>query len=323
MTRHAVDVERQLLLAAHATGAGDIGFTVATLPTDLARDAALRVAARLDGLSGVMWRCYTHPAEAAGDDLSDNTEGWRRQLSREEFDQVLAIIEKPNLPYESGGLLVDYDPVAESAHRLGRALHEISDETFTAAVLKDVAAEIEAIEQAELGDLSGRAAQAVQLSRTSASPPQVAAADALLRADPLGGIELFTAVDPTSAAVAAAHWLHAAATVTAEASGYDITQIVEIAEDIEAVPTASPTLVLQMMQAGASPHDAVTALISEAIAIAEARCRTCPGSWPRFQRPSRRPNGSTTRTRWNDWSPKSAPHRWTPPGRRSTCWKTC
>ncbi len=83
------------------------------------------MAACLDVLSRVLWRCYTHPAEAAGDDLSDNTEGWRRQLSREEFGQVLAIIDKPNLPYEDGGLLVAFDPVAESAHRLGRALHAI------------------------------------------------------------------------------------------------------------------------------------------------------------------------------------------------------
>lgn len=95
-------------------------------------------------------------------------------------------------------MLAAYDPVAESAHRLGRVLHAIGDETCTAAVLKDVVAEIEAIERAKLGDLSRRAAQAVEPSRTTASPPQVTATD------PLGGIELFTAVHPTSAAVATA-----------------------------------------------------------------------------------------------------------------------
>jgi hypothetical protein len=36
---------------------------------------------------------YTHPAAAAGDDLSENTEGWRRQSEREEFDQVLGAVE--------------------------------------------------------------------------------------------------------------------------------------------------------------------------------------------------------------------------------------
>jgi hypothetical protein len=277
VTRYAVDIERQMLIGTHATGAGDLAFTVAALPARTAQDAALRVAARLDSLARALWRCYTHPPESAGDDLSDNTEGWRRQLDRDEFGQVVAIVANPNLPDENGSLVVDYSPVTESAHRLGRALHGIGDEAFTAAVLTDVAAEIDAIERAELGDLSGRAAQAVQLSRTSASPAQVAAADALLRSEPLGGIELFTAVDPTSAAVAAAHWLHAAATVTAQASGYDITQIVEIADDIEAIPTASPTLVLEMMEAGASPNDAVTALISEAIAIAEGQLPNLPG----------------------------------------------
>jgi len=59
------------------------------------------------------------PAEAARDDLSDATEGWRRQLSREEFGQVPTIIAKPNLPYQDDGLLVASDPVAESATPAG------------------------------------------------------------------------------------------------------------------------------------------------------------------------------------------------------------
>jgi hypothetical protein len=128
-----------------------------------------------------------------------------------------------------------------------------------------------------LGDLSGRAVQAVVLSRTSASPVQVAAADALLRQEPLGRPELFTTVDPTSAAVAAAHWLHAAATVTAELSGYDVTQVVAVADDIEDVPFATPTMVLGMMDAGASSHEAVTAMIGEAMHIAEGKVPNLPG----------------------------------------------
>ncbi|GAA1961902.1 hypothetical protein [Catenulispora subtropica] len=83
-----MDVEQRLLLAAHAPGAGAVGFTVTALPLDLAQDVALRVAICLDRLSRVMWHCYTHPAEAARDDLSDNTEGWGRQLSREELGLI-------------------------------------------------------------------------------------------------------------------------------------------------------------------------------------------------------------------------------------------
>jgi len=118
---------------------------------------------------------------------------------------------------------------------------------------------------------------AVVLSRISASPVQVAAADALLRQEPLGRPELFTTVDPTSAAVAAAHWLHAAAAVAADASGYDLTQVVAAADDIEDVPFATPTMILEMMHDGASPHEAVTALISQAMAIAEGKIPNLPG----------------------------------------------
>jgi len=277
LTRYAVDAGRSALIGSYSTGTGDAAFTVAALPPGTVADAALWVAARLDGLSRALWRSYTHPAAAAGDDLSDNTEGWRRQSEREEFDQVLDAVAKPNLPDEDGSIIVEYSTVAESAHRLGRALHTVGDEDFTATVRTEVAAEIAAVSQAELGDLSGRAVQAVVLSRTSASPVQVAAADALLRQEPLGRPELFTTMDPTSAAVAAAHWLHAAATVTAEASGYDVTQVVAVADDIEDVPFATPTMVLEMMHAGASPHEAVTALISEAMDITEGKIPNLPG----------------------------------------------
>jgi hypothetical protein len=67
--------------------------------------------------------------------------------------------------------------------------------------------EIAAIERAELGDLSGRAAQAVLLTRQDASPVQVAAADTLA-GSLLGGDQLLT-LDPTAACGAAAHWLYA------------------------------------------------------------------------------------------------------------------
>ncbi|MEY9893537.1 hypothetical protein ABIA35_004468 [Catenulispora sp. MAP12-49] len=272
-----MDTERSTLIGSYPTGTGDAAFTVAALPPGTAVDATLWVAARLDGLSRALWRSYTHPAAAAGDDLSDNTEGWRRQSEREEFDQVLTAVEKPNLPDKDGSVIVEYSAVAESAHRLGRALHAVGDENFAAAVRREVATEIGAVTQAELGDLSGRAVQAVVLSRTSASPVQVTAADALLREEPLGRPELFTTVDPTSAAVAAAHWLHAAATVAAAASGFDVTQVVAAADDIEDMPFATPTMVLEMMHAGASPHEAVTALIGEAMDIAEGKIPNLAG----------------------------------------------
>jgi hypothetical protein len=76
-------------------------------------------------------------------------------------------------------------------------------------------------------------------------------------------------VDPTAAAVAAAHWLHAAATVAAEAAGQSVTGAVVEADDVQALPVATLTIVLDMLEDGASPYEAVTELIRDAMAVAE------------------------------------------------------
>ncbi|PBC70543.1 hypothetical protein BX265_5084 [Streptomyces sp. TLI_235] len=131
--------------------------------------------------------------------------------------------------------MVLYSRLIESAHRVGRALHDLDDEALTKAVLAEVTLELAAVESAELGNLTGRAQQAVLLSREDASPVQVSAADQLLQQDPFDPVELFSAIDPTAAAVAAAHWLAAAAEVTADVSGYDPT------ESSSRPPTSKPS----------------------------------------------------------------------------------
>jgi hypothetical protein len=186
---------------------------------------------------------------------------------------VLAAIRVPNLP--SDGLLIQsYDPVEEWAHRVGRALHAVGDADLTAAIATDVQAELSAIERAERGDLSGRSRQAVVLSREDASPVQVAEADRLLETNPLGGESLFTAVDPTAAAVAAAHWLRAAAEVASDQSGIDATEVVRTAEDIEALSHESPTLVLKALDAEAAARSGLT--WSLASAPSEYRVTSAP-----------------------------------------------
>lgn len=266
MTRYAVDEERGSLIASWSTGTGDVAITIAELPPSAAGDEALHLASAASRLSEQLWRCYTHPASAA-DSLEPNTEGWRRQGSRDAFAGVVAAVRQPNLPSD-GTLMVSYDPVEESAHRLGRALHAIGDEGLTARVAEDVQAELDAVEQAECGSLSGRGRQAVVLAREDASPVQVAAADQILDDDPLDAERLFVEVDPTAAAVAAAHWLRAAAQVASEQSGVDTTEVVMEADNIEALPHESPTLVLKALDAGATPRAVVTGLVRDAMAVA-------------------------------------------------------
>ena len=270
MTRYAIDEARGELLATWDTGYGANATRVSVLPVGVATAQRRALAAELSGLSEALWRCYTHPASAA-ESLEVNTEGWRREQTRSGFASIVDDIRRPNLPDEHGSLVVSYDPVEERAHRVGRCLHRAADAELTEAVITEVEVEIGAVERAELGDLSGRAVQAVQLTRQDASPVQVAAADQLLVADPLGSDELFLGLDPTSACVAAAHWLQAAADVVAELSGIGATTVVEEADNIEALPFATPTAVLELMEIGLPPTAAVTSMIGDAMAVAEGR----------------------------------------------------
>lgn len=121
MTRYAIDESRSELVAIWETGYGAVAIRVAPLAVSIEPRRRLALAAELSGLSRALWRCYTHPASAAGS-LALNTEGWRREQTRNEFASVTAHIRKPNLP-EGNSLMVSYDPVEECAHRVGRCLH--------------------------------------------------------------------------------------------------------------------------------------------------------------------------------------------------------
>ena len=226
------------------------------------------MAGRLSDLSRVLWHTYTHPASAA-ESLEENTEGWRREGEREAFSEVVEGILKPNMPFEDGGIIVSYVLVEEAAHRLGRALHALGDKSFASTVIDEARQEMAAIEQAELGDLGGRARQAVTLTREDASPVQVAAADRILEENPLNGDRLFTEVDPTAAAVAAAHWLYAAAEVASAVSGIAATGVLVEADNIEALPHETPTAVLEQLAAGQAPHKVVTKMVRDAMRVAE------------------------------------------------------
>ncbi|WP_327583617.1 hypothetical protein OHA25_48585 [Nonomuraea sp. NBC_00507] len=267
MTRYAIDRSRNALIACWSTGLGDTAVVVADLASGISSRDALNLARALTQLSEACWRCYTHPASAA-DSHEPHSEGWRRQGERDAFAVVPTALTSPNLPSD-GHMIQSYIRVEEAAHRVGRALHTLDAAELTTRVTIDVAAELAAIEQAELGNLAERARQAVALTREDASPVQVAQADSMLHDDPFGHETLFTEIDPAAAAVAAAHWLHAAATITAEYAGLPATQIVAEADNIEALPHETPTLVLELMADGASPRQAVMPMIRAALRVAE------------------------------------------------------
>lgn len=271
MTRYAFDSQNQKLIATWGTGAGDLALTIAETDAEVGEKHGLRLAQALTLLSAALWRAYTEPAAAAGDSEEANSEAWRRAETRKAFAEVQGAVAKPNLPDEHGYLTVCHDPVEESAHRLGRVLHAIANDALAETVQAETATELAAVESAECGDLRGRAQQAVLLSRPEASPSQVSAADQVLRQDPLGGSELFTELDPTAAAVAAAHWLRAASQVAADQAGIEPTHVVREADEIEALPVETPTIVLERLAAGQSPYTVVVSLVRDAATAAEGK----------------------------------------------------
>jgi hypothetical protein len=271
VTRHAFDSQDNKLIVRGAPGP-DLAATVAELDVSVGDKQGLRLAQALTTLSSALWRAYSEPASAVGNSEEADSEAWHRAETRKAFATVPSAVANPNLPDEHGTMTVCYDPVEEGAHRLGRVLHAIADDTLSEITRTEVAAELAAVENAECGDLHGRAQQAVLLSRPEASPLQVDAADRLLHKDPLGGSKLFTELDPTAAAVAAAHWLRAASEVAGEQAGIDPTRVVLGADAIEALPVVeTPTLVLERLAAGQSPYTVVVSLVRDAATVAEGK----------------------------------------------------
>ncbi|MGL6235595.1 MAG: hypothetical protein ACRC20_09650 [Segniliparus sp.] len=272
MTRYAVDRDEGVLIAAWGTGRGDVAKSVARSSSD-ELEALVVLAGKLSRLCEQLWRCYVFPASAY-ENVEVNTEGWRQQESRRAFAEVLSVIEARGeraKQRESGFVESSYDPVLNAAEQVADALSAFSDAEFGRAVEAEVREELAAVERAELGDLSGRAQQAVLLSRVEASPVQVHAADQILRENPLGSTDLFTLIEPTAAAVAAARWLRAAASVAADESGRELTGVVIEADDIEALPVETPTRVLELLDLGVPAHEVVADLVREALFAAEGR----------------------------------------------------
>ncbi|AHH98670.1 hypothetical protein [Kutzneria albida] len=135
MTVYAYDEARCVLVAAWDTGIGLTASTIAKLPHASDRDEVLRLAAALTTLSRVVWRTYTHPVSAA-ESVELDSEGWRRQGERDAFAGVLANIRQPNL-LQNGYMVQSYIMVEEAAHRVGRTLHNIGNQTICDLVVDD------------------------------------------------------------------------------------------------------------------------------------------------------------------------------------------
>lgn len=164
---YAFDPARRHMVVVWPTNVGSCAHVVTPLDVEVSGEDAGLLCAVLSRLSEALWDTYVRPASAT----TDEQERWRRGHERQEFNGVVAALQKPNLPDEAGMMTASYSPIEESAHRLGRVLHRLANTVLVGAVIADVQIEIDAVTQAELADLSGRAVQAVTLEPTNCSRP--------------------------------------------------------------------------------------------------------------------------------------------------------
>ena len=272
MSVYGYEPESRTLSVSWPSGRACRAKVLAVLPDGVLAEDVDRLASALDGLSEALWDTYVHPASQFGDPEEPNTEAWRWGLERAGFEEALAAVRGPRLP-EHGVLTVSYCRVEECGHRVGGAVHALDlGPDFTGLIAAEAECEQAAVQAAEAGDLTGRAAQAVVLSRIGASPTQIEVAWRALLVDPLGCHgALLTQFEPSAAAVAAARCLRCAAEITAEVSGIHWTGVVMEADNIEALPVLSPSTVLALLAEGGSEWEAVTGLLREAHAVAEGK----------------------------------------------------
>jgi hypothetical protein len=251
MTTYAYDPTTRRLVATWSTGTGGLARVVTRLPPRVDGQAAMDLTRALTALSAMTWRAYTDPDLIPVDPAA-----------------AMAALTAPNVP-ENGLLRREAEPHLDIAHEVGRRLLDIGGPAVARVVVRDVAEDLDALDRALRGDLSGRARQAVGLTRLDASPLQVLAADRLLHEVPMGSARLFCEVEPTSAAVAAAHWLQAAVDVTLGVSGWaEAEQVLVAADAIEEFDVTTVQVVLDLMAAGNPPLTAVRYLVRSAMLAA-------------------------------------------------------
>jgi hypothetical protein len=263
VTIYAHDPDQHTLLVVWPKGNGYHAAHVVTLAETVTSEQMAFLCEELTELSARLWKTYTDlpPDDSAGPDLADLDQVIP-------FSQVTAVLRAPNLPDETGTLRLSYNDVEEASRRAGRALLQAGIPAVTEAVIADVEREIDAVKRAELGDLTGRAAQATSLDRVDASPVQVVAADSVFEQEPLGDDVLFTSLDPASACVAAAHWLTSAAVAVGNLIGIEPASVFAESDNVDACSVDVPQLVVAAIhEGGLTPHDIVTALLRGAARV--------------------------------------------------------
>ncbi len=269
------------------------------------RDQLARVCSALEWCSHALWRFYSEGWGSDGEHaLIDayreeyEAQGFELECCYQTFEaaraEIVRVLADPPLPSPEGELTVSYDSRVESASCLARALLALADDTVTAAAHAELERELDAVASADLGDLTGRAGQAVRQSRREASFTQVAAAHAALRAHAAGNgsLDRLSQVEPSAAAHALAAWIVAGAHQHDELCGCwrEPTEIVHEAGEIQPIDTELGSCLLEAVEDGWEIAFALSKLIDEHGLIRVRDCLDAAyrGVWLVFQQAASR-----------------------------------
>ncbi|TQM08998.1 hypothetical protein [Pseudonocardia kunmingensis] len=249
MTTYAYDTSTHQLLAVWDTGMGAGAHTVARLNAATQETVGLHLAQALTRMSEAVWLSYVRP-----------------EIFDLPVSAAVQAMRRPHLP-EAGLVRVEMHPVVDSAHRVGRELREVGSAGVTRAVIADVEEEMAAAGNAERGDLSARARQAVMLTRVAPSPAQIVEADRMLHEVPMCSPRLYTDVEPAAAGVAAIHWFLAAVSVMERLADTTGEGALDKAEQVEYFDSAVAHTVVRMV-AGGRPDRTPLAIAQELLQMA-------------------------------------------------------
>ncbi|SFM88417.1 hypothetical protein SAMN05216207_1004101 [Pseudonocardia ammonioxydans] len=214
MTTYAHDATTSIIVATWPTGDGAAAQKIARVPRNWSAEHARRTAGILTRLSAHLWHAYS-------------------EQTVEEI-RPFRLVEAVRYPKRPVGSLIESmeDDGVEAAHQLGRIVSLAPGRAFRDAVVREVRAEIDAVLDADVGVLDGRAQQTVAHVRPDASETHLLTAHSLLRADPLNPWGLLTSIEPNAAATAALRWLRAAGELVSTLVGHPVADVVALAEAI-------------------------------------------------------------------------------------------
>lgn len=277
MTRYAVDVQAGVLLRTWENRRERLAAVVLSFSAEHPLESRQALAVALSDLSEGLWRAFAR----SGLDLGDGVARGRRRRLVDLLTRVQAVVRPSSAGTPATLRSTPMDRhVGGLADRVAAAMASFADAEVHELIIREVEEETAAVDRADRGQLTGRAAQAALISRAFVLPSHLREADARFHERLLGNLtgtgplilgapDVLEGLDLTAAAAAALHWVKAALDVLSEASGKSAEDAVMLADDYQKTAVDVLRSVVRSIDAGDSPQAVARRLVSDAIHFAD------------------------------------------------------